>query len=174
MRNNNIITERSIDLLYLKQKRDEVALLMDLLFEYVSQQKDPSVLHSFMVNGLIDRFTLVSAVEMVCGEFVAVSGHMRFLLEINHKKKTVVWSYKRHHWLMWKDDRYIIDVLPYDGEFGVSVPQAVTPRSVFEKRFYRDGGEFAREMNSEEKIASDGRFSILINLLETLQQRVTF
>lgn len=174
MVDNNTIIKRATDLIFLKYKRDEIALLMDLLFDHVSKQKDFSVLHSFMVNGVIDRLTLVSAIQMVCGEFVVASGHMRFLPEINFEEKTVVWSFRRHHWLMWQEDGYIIDVLPSDGEFGVSVPQAVITTSVSEKRFFRDVGISVPNISLEEKIAFDKQFSALVSLLEMLQQKIPF
>lgn len=164
-----ILIARAVDLLFLKHKRDEIALLMDLFFDYVSHQEK-----SERLNLLPDTFTLVTAVATVCGDMRVVSGSVRFIPDVNHAKKTVTWSFKRHHWLIWKDDSYIIDVLPTDGEFGVSVPQAILAKSSEEKRFFRDLEVYIPDLSQEEKVTHDKRFSDLVSLFETLLKKVPF
>jgi hypothetical protein len=105
------------------QKRSEIDALCTQLFFYMQ---------GLLKNGEevldFDRFVLVRALEEVFyPEVITVSGYTVLLPEDDLKteqlNKAVLYP---HHWLAFNSTtKYLIDVLPVDGAFAVSVPQLV-------------------------------------------------
>jgi hypothetical protein len=115
---------RSLAKIEFLHKRNDVQKLCERLFDHIL-----SLVRDGKDSLSCDRLLLVRALEEIFyPELVCVSGYTFFVVnpslpDNEQKQELVVYP---HHWLKIKDcDDYIIDVLPADGEFGLSVPQLV-------------------------------------------------
>jgi hypothetical protein len=154
------------------QKRQEVHTLCDALFgEHV---KATSAGKYFPT---VDRFCLVMALGDLFHPYLTmVSGYCVFMYvqegSYIKEKKTVSQLLMPHHWLRMHDnENHIIDVLPYDGIFGVSVPQAVLQKKNL-PRFVPSGEIYPTCWNMAERESSRKRTEELIAILDIYAQKI--
>jgi hypothetical protein len=160
---------RAITVLLLKQKRDEIALLYDLYFDYFSSQ-----IHKGSYK-TPDRFTLIAAFASVFyGEVKLAYGYCGFATYPDPVTMKVVYKLKPHHWLIFSDNEdCIIDVIPIDGIFGVSVPQAVIQNKYF-KRFFSLDSLPASDWGASKKPEFNTDLEEIVSVLEKLLKKIPF
>lgn len=159
--------ERSTNFLLFRQKRQDVALLYDLYFDYVSSQMR---IGSYIIP---DRFVLVAAFACMFYDLKLVSGYSGFASSVNQVRRVANFSLPPHHWLTWGDENHIIDLLPVDGMFGVSTPQAV-----FQKdnrcRFFASKTIFPIDWDNKKKMDFHKKVNEVSSVLESLIEKVPF
>lgn len=153
---------QGIEKMDIAQKRKDVESLCSHLFSQMQHLacngKDPLV---------FDRFTLVRALEEIFyPELVCVSGYNIFIPIYDEGVGSSDLMLHPHHWLASKaNDKYIIDVLPCDGEFGVSVPQIVIQNKQY-KRFVPAGSMYPVTWGKPEKDLFSKKVSFLVDIFE--------
>ena len=148
-----------------KQKRQDVSFLYELYFEHVSieMSNEPSFTR--------DRFTLAAAFACVFDELQLVSGFSGFASNIDHVAKKVQYTLPIHHWLIWQDYTYVIDILPVDGVFGVSVPQAVVQKDGL-YRFFPATTLYPVSWSKAKISEFDKDVSVVVSILEELKEKI--
>lgn len=155
----------TFDILFFRQKRQDIALLYDLYFDYVSSRISSE---KYIIP---DSFTIIAAFSCVFdSDFRLVSGLCGFVPAYTQTGKVIL-RFFPHHWLAWKDDDHIIDVIPLDGMFGVSVPQAIIQKRQM-RRYFPSVGIFPYNWAKQKKVEFDGQVNNLVTVLEELMQKV--
>ncbi|MFA6608930.1 MAG: hypothetical protein WCT07_03410 [Candidatus Paceibacterota bacterium] len=150
---------------FFKHVVGDVRLLMDLYYDYFMKE-----LSSDKSSKVPLKYTLVRAAELSffgTHDLKAVTGYCSFC--IFNGKNLKVRSHS-HQWLLWRD-KYIIDVVPLDGMFGVSVPQAVFPKDNY-KRFSALPGLYPKNCSAELKKKLDADVENLSQIFDELFQKV--
>jgi hypothetical protein len=146
------------------QKRADIEVLCRKLFNYmqdlVREGKSPLV---------FDRFVLVRAIEeLFFPALVSISGYNLFMGAHEKMDQGADLLFCPHHWLAVDgDDRYLIDVLPCDGEFGVSIPQLIIQNHSY-KRFVPAGSMYPGHWGKGEKEQFSGQVSVLVEIFEQM------
>lgn len=153
------------DMVLFRQKRQEIALVYDLYFDYISQEISKG-------NHYIpDRFTLTTAFSVVFYDTQVVSGLCGFTPTVNSTSGRIVLRFLPHHWLSWRDENNIIDVIPLDGVFGVSVPQAILQQRN-RARFFPAMSVYPRSWDSKKKVDFDNKVNEVVAVLEELMKKI--
>ena len=150
----------------LMDARDCIVLLYHMYVEYVSSHSKDTV--PYVVP---DTFTLVSAFAEVSIDMDVVCGYGSFLDMLSARMSKSNAVLVPHTWLLWRR-HYIIDLVPLDGEFGVSLPQVVL-QSPLRARFFGAKSSFPKEWGYTEKIAFEQRVDELVEILKSLQQKTS-
>ena len=169
MSKTNIL--ESLEKIDFGNKRLDVHILCDLLFEYMqglaSREETPLV---------FNRFILVRALEEIFFPTLkTISGYSIFVIRDSSLKRTITNGILHpHHWLIWNDNHnYIIDVFPVDGEFGLSVPQAVIQKRNL-VRFVPSMTMYPNDWNEKDKKEFLTNVENLSEVLQRLQEKVPF
>lgn len=161
--------DKNITFLLFKQKRDEIALLYDLYFDYFSSCVNMGGCKT------PDKSTLVAAFASIFySDVKLVYGHCGFASHPEISNMKIVYKLEPHYWLSFgNEENYIIDVLPVDGMFGISVPQAVIQDRCFKRFFPLD---YLPATNWEVNQNTDFNTDIedIISTLEILLKKVPF
>lgn len=157
----------TIDMVLFRQKRQEVALLYDLYFDYYSNEV-------FKGNSCIsDSFIVTAAFSCVFScDLKLVAGLCSFTASINNPLGRIIVRLSPHHWLSWRDENHIIDIIPLDGVFGISVPQAIFQRRDM-MRYFPLLGIFPKDWNNNERTSFDNKVSEVVAILEDLMQKIS-
>jgi len=156
------------EMLLFRQKRQDVGLLYDLFFEYVSVEVGKGK------PSIPDRFTLTAAFACVFDhDLKLVSGLCSFTPAVHILSGRIILRFLPHHWLSWHDENHIIDVLPLDGMYGVSVPQAIVQRREM-MRYFPSKGIFPTDWDDTKKASFDNSVSDVVAILEELMEKVPF
>lgn len=124
------------------QVRKDVAMLYDAYVYHFGMNRD--VLEIPTTTKLVTAFSCIFYLELKL-----VYGTTLFVAEKDKKGKVLRTSSRRpHYWLSWKDEDHVIDVLPADGKFGVSVPQAVL-QTKSKRRFFPEKVIFQPEWDRD-------------------------
>lgn len=152
------------ELLLFKQKRQDVALLYDLYFDYVSSRMSDESKYS-----IPSTFTLVSAFACVFyPELKLESGYTVCAASGESHSQGVNYRHYAHHWLIWNNENYIIDIVPIDGIFGVSTPQAVIQK-LYKKRFFPTKNIYPSDWDESVKFAFNKGVEDIVRVLEELK-----
>lgn len=117
-----------------------------------------------------ESFLLTAAFSLVFPELKLSSGYMSFINNIDFPEKRINLKFPRHHWLIWENENYIIDVLPLDGIFGVSVPQAVVQNS-YVKRYFPAASLFPKGWSAKQKVEFEDKVDTLAEILHGLMEK---
>ncbi len=154
---NEIIALKNMDFAGVRQ---DIHLVYALYFDYLVRNKCevPSNLEIIAAFGCL----------FFCKDIKLVSGYTYLAREITLKSgEIVVLSKARHTWLSWLDENYIIDLVPLDGMFGISVPQAII-QTEKKKRFFSDTDDFHTNMSDSERVKFGCRVEEITNDLEEI------
>jgi hypothetical protein len=169
-------------LLFLSFKRQEVAMLYDIFVEHIrenvlreKERAERENIESILVE-LPDNFLLTSAFACIFDDLKLTGGYTSFAssdiqIGTDTKKKTGVFSFPIHYWLTFVDENHIIDVLPYDGFFGVSTPQAII-QSGNKKRFFAKKDLYPSDWGIKEKTIFEDKLRDVVNILEYIKSKV--
>jgi hypothetical protein len=158
-------TKHSVDFTFFAHKQQDVELLYRMYVDCVRVQKTKGN------HKIPDTFVLVSAFASVHSELEVAFGYVGFVSDINHVTRKVQYEMPEHYWLTWRDPDYIIDLLPLDGEFGISIPQAVIQKKKL-KRFFPSKNLYPKNWGVKERVTFDSDVSDLVVVLEGLQKMV--
>lgn len=161
-----MLTKNVLEKVAFHQKLQEVALLYYLVCEHFLLQGAPK--GQLVVPS---TFVLVSAFGDFFSDLQVVSGRCAFIVAINETERKVGLNFIEHHWFQWRDESHIIDLVPIDGEFGVSVPQAVL-QPEGRKRFFKSKTLHPEDWGNKQKIRFDSEVSALVELLQKLNKKV--
>ena len=161
--NNEI---QAITKLLFKQKRQDVTLLYDLFFDYVSRNSMTE--NPYKVP---ESFLLVSAFASVFADLEVVTGCTGFVAELNDAERKATYEFVSHCWLVWQNENFIIDLVPIDGEFGLSVPNAVI-QNPKRQRFFPKKKLYPNHWDIKKKSEFDHQVSDLVEILEMLMKKV--
>lgn len=158
--------DQTTSLLMFRQKRQDVALLYDIYFDYVSTEISKGK------YTIPDRFALTAAFGCIFAhDLKLVSGLCGFTPKVHTSSGIIIFRFLHHHWLSWQDENHIIDLVPLDGMFGVSVPQAIVQRGGM-KRYFPSSGLFPSEWDNEKKAEFDNTVSDIVSILEELMKKI--
>ena len=157
----------SLKLMLFAQARQEVHILYDVFFERMTR-----ALADKQPFPEVTRFILVRAFEEVFfPRLKMVSGYCAFIAERNG---VAVIELAPHHWLtMEGTPSHIIDVLPVDGTFGVSCPQAVV-HNESSVRFFEAKGIYSVDLSQEDIATVNGKIIKVVELLTSCMEKIPF
>lgn len=158
-------TNAPLRLLVFSQKRLEVSMLYDLYCKYIRYKI--AIEETYAIP---DSFLLTTAFSLVFPELKLSSGYVSFIVDINFENKMIALKRLPHHWLTWEDENHIIDVLPVDGMFGVSVPQAVL-QNYGNKRFFLTKNLFPKEWSAKQKVDFENKAEELSVILQGIMSK---
>ena len=143
----------------------DVRLLLDLYYDYFMKQFSSGELTKIPLT-----YTVVRAIESSFFEnhkLKAVRGYCSFCIFDGKNLKVRTHP---HQWLLWRD-KYIIDVVPLDGMFGLSVPQAVFPKDEH-KRFSALPDIYPKNCNIKLRKEIDADVESLSQVFDELLKKV--
>lgn len=157
----------SVSMVVLSQKLQEITVIYHLYHEYLVKKRAAEEYYQTP-----DIFTLTTAFAEVFPDLHVVLGMCGFVYgpDMQTQRKRLVLC--DHAWLVY-DDCYIIDLVPHDGIFGVSVPQVIIPE-VNKQRFFPTDRKFPESWGDQEKINFDRSFSEHLSILQELSTNVPF
>lgn len=162
-------------LMLFKQRADDVRLIYGLYCDYVFGRIMETPPYK-----IPDTFTLVCAFASVFDGLKPVSGYTGFITAIDREANEMEYKEQIHHWLVFRDfplenKTYLIDVIPADGKFSVSVPQAVIQDNT-KKRFFPLKSLYPKSFgwSNQEVVAFSSRVDSLVETLKMLMQKVPF
>jgi len=141
----------------------DVRLLYDLYFDYVCQHQGDEIPYR-----MPDNFIFISAFACIFDDLEVKAGYVPFVVTTSPHK--LLACLVPHRWLVWRH-KFIIDLVPVDGKFGVSVPQLVVDNDA-RKRFLQVLGLYPAEWGAKEKTTFDQGVSDLVEILEILMKKV--
>lgn len=144
----------------------DIRLLMDLYFDYLTKEKAK---HSKAIEPPV-TYIIVKAIELSFFGSNNIKSQIGFCVCCFSDRGLIHMRRNLHAWLVWKE-KYIIDVLPIDGMFGVSVPQAVFPNQNY-VRFNPDNRSYTEKFNSNILRILDDRAAKLSYLFDELMSKV--
>lgn len=158
--------EHTMQKLLFQQKRDEVILLYQLFSWYVSK-------HALDKNpyNVPETFVLVAAFASVFHDLTVSAGSLGFVVEMNESKRTGKYEFVPHHWLVWQNEDYILDLVPIDGGFATSLPNAVIQNDK-RRRFFPKTKVYPNDWGVQKKADFDSKVSDLVEILEILMKKV--
>ena len=157
--------EDSATVALFKQKRQEVALLYDLYVAHVSNERDKGSCR------IPDSFVITASFAKLFTDLKLVAGYMSFVSDLNRSQRRVSFVFPSHQWLTFRNKNQIIDVIPIDGEFGLSVPQAVIQRSGA-IRFFQTKNIFPSSWDSKKMQEFEKGVEEVSLILKELMQKV--
>ena len=125
MHRKGILDETRL-LSHLKDKRNDIHILYNLFFERLADESE-----RYFPTKIPDRFTLIEAFALLVGDVEAVRGYVNMYRTIDPILRLGRPVAIPHAWLTWKEERFIIDVIPTDGVLGISVPQVIIEQENF-------------------------------------------
>lgn len=158
-----------LDNLILRQKRDEIHILCDLLFNEMRKTTPKDSVQK--ISHLVETFVLVRALEEVFFPHLKmVCGYVLFAVPTKRPSEITSLRSVPHSWLQ-HDNYRLVDVVPVDGSLGVSVPQAVfqDPQSV---RFIPTAAIYPSSWKKSHIEDVNAKVRSLANILFALQEKV--
>lgn len=144
----------------------DVSLLLSLFFEYVESHASKE--NPYKVP---ETFVIVTAFAFVFRNVTVTAGSLGFVVEMDESKRMGRYEFISHYWLTWQSEHYIIDLVPIDGIFGITFPNAVIQNKK-RRRFFPRGKVYPDDWGTQEKAFFDHEVSCLVEILETLMKKV--
>jgi len=129
----------------LSQKLQDITVTYHVYHEYLVKKRATD--EQYQVP---DIFVLTSAFAEVFPDLQVVLGGCGFVHRSDTLTTTKRFVLCDHVWLVY-DESYIIDLVPYDGVFGVSVPQIIIPDPQCQ-RFFPNNRTFPESWGKQQKI----------------------
>jgi hypothetical protein len=141
--------------------------LMDLYLRYIFKQAEAGDKIITEPN----RYTLVRAIDIFfCNQ--DMSSTVGTCLVVEQKDTTTLQILPvKHYWLTWRNI-YIIDVLPVDGRFGLSLPAPVFETHL-PKRFRSTGGMYESSWSRPVRDLADKAVEELVSVFDSSLQKVS-
>lgn len=154
-----------LEIVLFRQIVNDIRMLMDLHYQWF--------LYQTSIGNELETpraQTVVRAIELSFFEKYELKATIGYCTFGNYDSKNMSLVVYNHYWLVWKD-KYIIDVMPMDGLFGISVPQAVFPKEKF-IRFSPVNGIYQKDDTMEMRRKSDEDVEGLSQVFDELFKNV--